>query len=79
MSLSQAWDRMFWSVMITIFVGLLWMKFLQETAACESIGLVVAISVGIAFFSSGWYQANRQKKRDSQTASDAAQIPEDLL
>lgn len=79
MSLSQAWDRMFWSVMITIFVGLLWMKFLQETAACESIGLVVAISVGIAFFSSGWYQANRQKKRDNQTASDAAQIPEDLL
>lgn len=79
MSLSQAWDRMFWSVMITIFVGLLWMKFLQETAACESIGLVVAISVGIAFFSSGWYQANRQKKHDSQTPSDAAQIPEDLL
>ncbi|MCL4879646.1 MAG: hypothetical protein KJ064_23520 [Anaerolineae bacterium] len=79
MSLSQAWDRMFWSVMITIFVGLLWMKFLQETAACESIGLVVAISVGIAFFSSGWYQANRQKKHDSQTASDTAQIPEDLL
>ncbi len=66
MSLSEAWDRMFWSLMIIILVGLLWMKFLQETAACESAGLIVAISIGIAFFSSGWFQARRRNIRFQQ-------------
>ncbi len=68
MTLSEAWDRMFWSLMIIIFVGLLWMKFLQETAACESAGLIVAVVIGIVFFSTGWYQANARNKRDKLEA-----------
>jgi hypothetical protein len=82
MSLSEAWDRMFWSIMLVIFIGLLWMKFLQETARCESVGLVVSISGGIAFFGSGWYQAQRRKAREiqeEQAENEIIQVPEDLV
>lgn len=75
MTLSEAWDRMFWSLMIIIFVGLLWMKFLQETAACESAGLVVAVTIGIVFFSTGWYQARRKRdKLEAEARRDSEEV-----
>jgi hypothetical protein len=79
MSLSEAWDRMFWSIMLTIFVGLVWMKFLQETAACESVGLIVAVGIGLAFFGSGWYRATERNKREQQQAEETILMSEDLL
>lgn len=54
MNLSQAWDRMFWSIMLTIFVGLIWMRFLQEIAVCEGPGLIVAVTIGVVFFATGF-------------------------
>jgi hypothetical protein len=62
-TLSEAWDRMFWSIMITIFVGLVWMGFLQSYVACEGPGLVVAITVGIVFFATGWRTARAKKQQ----------------
>ncbi|MBL8153984.1 MAG: hypothetical protein JNM70_07355 [Anaerolineae bacterium] len=63
MNLSQAWDRMFWSIMLTIFVGLIWMRFLQDVAACEGPGLIVAVTVGIVFFATGWRSAARAARQ----------------
>jgi hypothetical protein len=65
MNLSQAWDRMFWSIMLTIFVGLIWMRFLQDVAACEGPGLIVAVTVGIVFFATGWRSAARAARKQS--------------
>lgn len=74
MSLSDAWDRMFWSIMIVIFVGLLWMRFLQPYAACEGPGFIVALAVGIAFFYQGYRKATRESAE-----KDAADTPETLI
>lgn len=63
MTLSEAWDRMFWSIMLTIFVGLVWMRFLQDYLACEGPGLVVAITIGIVFFATGWRSAAARKRQ----------------
>jgi uncharacterized membrane protein len=65
MTLSEAWDRLFWSLMIIIFVGLVWMGLLQDIAACEGPGLLVALTVGIVFFALGWRSAAARKRREA--------------
>ena len=47
---SEVWDRFFWSFMVSVFVGLLWMKFLQDQIRFESGGWVVAVGVGLLWF-----------------------------
>lgn len=59
MSLADAWDRFFWSVIIAIFVGLVWLKFLDPMVACVGPGLIVAVTVGGIYFYLGWRKATR--------------------
>ena len=59
MSFADAWDRFFWSVMIAIFVGLVWLKFLDHIVACVGPGLIVAIIIGGLYFYLGWRKASR--------------------
>ena len=47
---SEIWDRFFWSFMVTVFVSLLWMKFLQDTLRFESGGFAVSIAIGLLWF-----------------------------
>ena len=76
MTFSEAWDRMFWSLMLIIFVGLFWMKFLQPILPCEGPGLVVSICVGIAFFAIGWRNATirKRKEQEAERAESAESI-----
>lgn len=60
MSLADAWDRFFWSLMVTIFVGLIWLKFLEPFAPCLGPGLAVAMIAGGIYFYIGWRQAVRR-------------------
>jgi hypothetical protein len=73
MTFSEAWDRMFWSLMLTIFIGLVWMKFLQAVLPCEGPGLVASICVGIAFFATGWRNAviHKRKEADAERVQSA--------
>jgi hypothetical protein len=59
MSLADLWDRFFWSVMIALFVGLVWLKYLDPVVACVGPGLVVAAVVGGIYFYLGWRKATR--------------------
>jgi hypothetical protein len=59
MPLADAWDRFFWSAIITIFVGLVWLKFLDPVLACVGPGMVVAAIVGGIYFYLGWRKATR--------------------
>jgi hypothetical protein len=59
MPLADAWDRFFWSVMIAIFVGLVWLKFLDPVLPCVGPGIVVAGIVGGTYFYLGWRKATR--------------------
>ena len=71
MTLSEAWDRMFWSIMLTIFVGLLWMKFLQPIIPCEGPGVVISIVIGIVFFATGWRTAAAKKREELDAQKEA--------
>ena len=46
MSIADLWDRTFWGIVITIFIGLLWLKFLDPLVPCVGPGLVVALIGG---------------------------------
>ncbi|HAL61516.1 MAG TPA: hypothetical protein DCP08_03805 [Chloroflexi bacterium] len=59
MSLADIWDRFFWSLMIAIFVGLVWLKFLDPVVACVGPGLIVAAMGGGIYFYLGWRRATR--------------------
>jgi hypothetical protein len=72
MSIADAWDRMFWSLMLVIFIGLVWMRFLQNVAACEGPGLLVALGAGVAFF----YRGYRQSVERGQQAEQARNAQE---
>lgn len=66
MSIADAWDRLFWSLMLIIFIGLVWMRFLQNVAACEGPGLLVAVVVGVAFFYRGYRQSVERRQQAEQ-------------
>jgi hypothetical protein len=53
MSIAEIWDRFWWSMLITIALGLLWLKFLDEIIPCVSVGLILCIGVGVIYFSIG--------------------------
>lgn len=75
MNLSEAWDRFFWSLIVVVFVGLLWMRFLQPFAACEGPGLIVSFVVGGIYFYAGFRRAARSKRESqAQMEADAAAL-----
>lgn len=61
-SISKIWDRFWWSLMITIFIGLVWLKFLDPIVACWGIGLVVAAGAGLIYFAIGLRIMVREKR-----------------
>ena len=65
MTISEAWDRMFWSIMI-VWIGLLE----QAVGPCEGPGLIVSVTVGIAFFYRGWHNARTRKTSEDQAVDE---------
>jgi hypothetical protein len=66
MTFSEAWDRMFWSAIITVFIGIVWIRFLETVVGpCDGPGLLVALTAGIVFFSVGWRNAAARKKSET--------------
>jgi len=61
-SIAEIWDRFWWSLMITIFIGLVWLKFLDSILACWGIGLLVAVSAGLAYFIIGIRKMLQEKR-----------------
>lgn len=76
MSVADIWDRFFWSAMIVIFVGLVWLKFVDPVLSCVGPGLVVAVIAGGVYFYTGWHRARRETQ-ESRGADEGTE--EDLL
>lgn len=50
MSISALWDQFFWSFMLTVFAGLLWLKVLGDEARYLPFGLLTGLVVGGIYF-----------------------------
>lgn len=51
MSFANIFDRFWWSLMLTILLGLIWLKFVDPIVPCWSIGLIFSVMCGLGFFS----------------------------
>lgn len=71
MSLAEIWDRFFWSVMLAIFVGLVWLKFADPIVPCVGPGMVMAAIMGGIYFYLGWLRATRIAQR-GETMSESS-------
>lgn len=66
MSFTDLWDRFWWGFMITIFVGLLWLKFLDPYLSCVWSGVVFAVLCGGIYIFTGVRTMRRQAKTRAQ-------------
>jgi hypothetical protein len=61
MSLSKLWDRAWWAFMIFIFVGLVWLKFLDPILSCVWPGVIFATLCGGIYLFVGVRTMRREK------------------
>jgi hypothetical protein len=62
LSIAEIWDRFWWSLMITIFIGLVWLKLLDPIIACWGNGLLVSASIGLVYFVVGLRKMLQEKR-----------------
>jgi hypothetical protein len=62
MAFIDIFERFFWSLLLTIFIGLIWLKFLDPLIPCISPGLIVSGLVGIIYFYIGLNLSKDQEK-----------------
>ena len=66
MDFADIWDRFFWSAIITIFVGLLWLRFLDPIIAIKWTGFIVSMIVGFIYFYVWWRKMRRELKMSQE-------------
>jgi hypothetical protein len=66
MSLSKLWDRAWWGFMIFIFVGLVWLKFLDPIIACVWPGVIVSAICGGTYLYTGIRKMQRDDIREEK-------------
>jgi hypothetical protein len=64
MSLSKLWDRAWWGFMIFIFVGLVWLKFIDSFLPCVWSGVIVAGVCGGVYIFVGVQNMRREKEAE---------------
>lgn len=64
MSLSKLWDRAWWGFMIFIFVGLVWLKFIDPYISCVWTGVVIATICGGVYLYTGVRKMLREKDKE---------------
>jgi hypothetical protein len=51
MSFADIWDRFFWSLLVFIFVSILWLKFIDPIISYSLLGGIVSAAIaGIYFY-----------------------------
>ena len=66
MSLAAVWDRFWWSLMLTILVGLVWLKFIDPVIPCMSVGLLLCSLVGGTYLAIGLRHRILQKRHEEE-------------
>ena len=70
MSIAELWDRCWWGFMIVIFVGLVWLKFLDPYLSCVWSGVAFAVLCGGIYVFTGVRQMRRRTKIQAQTEEE---------
>jgi hypothetical protein len=66
MSIAAIWDRFWWSLMLAIFVGLVWLKFMDPLMPHSWIGTMLTIGSGAVKFALGIFGLLKQKRKEEE-------------
>lgn len=67
MSFADIWDRFFWSLLVFIFVSLLWLKFVDPIVSYSVLGGIVSGVISAIYF----YIGLRKLRRELQASESA--------
>lgn len=62
MSVAEIWDRLWWSIVIAILIGLGWLKFIDPVFPHIIAGVALSLCAGGVYFVMGIVRLSRQKK-----------------
>lgn len=73
LSVAEIWDRLWWSLMISILIGLGWLKFIDPLLMEDHIyvGIALSLTVGAIYFFFGIYRMVRVKKLEKELEKKA--------
>jgi hypothetical protein len=71
----EAWDLMFRSLLVFVFFGLLWLKFIDPTIPCL-FGFPIPVLLGVAYFYWGWRKAKITWLKEQEEANTEKEAPE---
>jgi hypothetical protein len=66
MKVAVIWDRVWWSLMLAILVGLIWLKFVDPVFHHSKLGLALSVAVGMTYLAIGIARMLRQKHREDE-------------
>lgn len=53
MSIAAIWDRFWWSLMLAILIGLIWLKFIDPLFPHIIVGIIISCAAGGTYFTIG--------------------------
>jgi hypothetical protein len=71
MSIAVLWDRFFWSFMLMVFAGLVWLKVVGVGARYLPFGLLTGLIVGGAYFVIGVRSMLAARRKADLAVADA--------
>ena len=66
MSFALIWERIWWSLMIAIFILLMWLRFIDPVFPHIVAGFILSIAGGGSFFTTGIIRMVRQEKLERE-------------
>ena len=64
----EAWDLLFRSVLVFVFFGLLWLRFIDATIPCL-FGFPIPVLLGVTYFYWGWRKAKIAWLKEQEEAN----------
>lgn len=62
MSVAEIWDRLWWSMVIAVLIGLAWLKFIDPLFPYIIAGVALALGSGGTYFVVGIVKLSKQKR-----------------
>ena len=71
MSVAEIWDRLWWSMVITVLIGLAWLIFIDPVFPIIAVGMAVSLGLGGTYFVVGIVRMAKQKRLEKSLEEKA--------
>lgn len=71
MTFSEIFDRFFWSLVLALFIGLLWLIFIDPSFPHIMVGVALSLLIGGTYFFAGIRKLVREKRLERRLEEEA--------